>query len=105
MAFPSQTTLISSTTNASASTAAGGVSLGAIANKWAVLLVATGQSAPNALPTLNFAASCDGTNFGPVAPAAQRGNWFVFDTPAEYIVCTMANNSGTAAVFAVGLSD
>jgi hypothetical protein len=99
MAFPTQFTAISSTTSAAATGTA--ISLGAIATKWAVQVVTTSQPAP----TLGFMSSCDGTNYVPVSPANTRGGWITFDTPAEYVTVQMADNTGTTAVFIVGLSD
>ena len=99
MAFPTQFTAISSTTNAASNS--GPINLGAIASKWSVQLVTTSQPQP----TLGFTASTDGTNYSPVAPVSQTGNWWSFATPAEYVTVNMANNTGTTAVFVVGLSD
>ena len=99
MAFPTQFTAISATTSAASTATA--VSLGAIASKWAVQIVTTSQPAPS----FNFSTSCDGTNYANVTPANTRGMGLIFDAPAEYVTVQMANNTGSTAVFLVGLSD
>lgn len=100
MTFPTQFTLIASTTEAEGNS--GPVNLGAIATKWAVEIVSSGT-----LPTVNFTCSTDGTNYAPVTPANTRGGWLTFDVPAEYVTCSMsqAGATNTVAIFVVALSD
>ena len=103
MTFPTQFTVISSTTNA---TASGSANFAAIANKWSIQVVSSGQ---NSLPTFNFFTSTDGTDYSQVDPLNQTtnqfGDFFAFDTPAQYVQVTMGANAGTVAVYAVAQSD
>ena len=103
MALPVQVIPITSTTNAAAS---GTGNFTAIANRWSVCILSAGNNASTVgLPTLGFTSSCDNVNFVPVSPVEVRGNWSIFDTPAQYITVNMANNAGTTTVIAVGHSD
>jgi len=104
MAFPTQFTLLSSTTAASTT---GSANFAAIATKWAVgiILTATNPQTPNPpVPSLTFTCSSDNTNFAAVTPAAQRGGWYTFDVPAQYITVQVANNTGTLVLVAVAES-
>ena len=107
MTFPTQFTAISAGTTALPS---GTANLLAIANRWAVQVMARGSDP--SVPGMIFESSCDGINYAPVLPAAQRGNWFVFDAPAQYVTCILDQNNPTpgapvdiTAVFVVGMSD
>ena len=99
MSFPTQFTLIPQTSAKTTQSTA--VNLGAICNKWAVQVVGEGLGSL----TLNFTCSCDGTNYATAAPAATRGQWFTFDVPAQYVIATLAGNTGTVALYVVAEGD
>jgi hypothetical protein len=104
MAFPTQFTLLSSTTAASTT---GSANFAAIATKWAVgiILTATNPQTPNPpLSSLTFTCSTDNTNFAPVTAANMRGGWWNFDIPAQYITVQVAGNTGTLVLVAVAES-
>ena len=94
-------TAISSTTN---QTASGSANMGAIANKFAVQVIHSGQIGK---PTLNVFASCDGTNYSKVDPnpQPQLGEWISFGTPAQYVQVSIGGNNGTAEVLVMPQTD
>ncbi len=104
MAFPTQFTLLASTTAAATS---GTANFAAIATKWSVgiILSATSSSTPGPpVPSLSFTCSSDNTNFAPVTPANMRGLWWTFDVPAQYVTVQVAGNTGTLVLVAVAES-
>jgi hypothetical protein len=94
-------TAIGSTTN---QTASGTANLGAIANKFAVQVVHSGQIGK---PTLNVYASCDNINFtrADPNPQPQLGEWISYGTPAQYIQVSIGGNNGTAEVLVMPQTD
>lgn len=98
----SPATVINSTTN---QTATGTADMGAIANRFAVQLVHSGQIGK---PTFNVLSSCDDVNFSkayPMEPQFQFGDWLTFDVPARYVQVNMGGNNGTAEVLIMPQTD
>lgn len=104
MAFPTQFTLLTSSSADVHSTAAP-VDMGAIANRWAVQIMGLPASAPGV--EFEALASCDNINFSWVTPASARGTWFYYETPARYLQATLSQGGAgyTMAVFVVAMSD
>jgi len=89
---------VATATGATASPVNIGTSTGTIpVNKFAVLVEYENIVNP---PVWTFEVSWDGQTFAQVKPAAQRGNVFIFDTPALEVTASYTGNVQLGTIFA-----